>query len=58
MAAMTKEQFDEFEHSMIEEFEFALFEFVKRAASEGATAEEVQALPAVAELFKKTLLGY
>ncbi len=29
------------------EFELSLFEFVKRAAGEGATAEEVKALPAV-----------
>lgn len=32
----------------IYEFELALFEFVKRAAREDATAEEVEVLPAVA----------
>lgn len=34
----------------ISEFEFALLEFVKRATTKGATAEEVAALPAVAEI--------
>lgn len=32
------------------EFKDALFEFVKRAAKSSATAEEVQALPAVARV--------
>lgn len=32
------------------EFELALFEFVKRASQENATAEEVEALPAVARI--------
>lgn len=39
---MTKEE--------ISKLELVLFEFVKRAAAEGATAEEVEALPAVAEV--------
>lgn len=34
----------------IKEFELTLFEFVKRAASKGATAAEVEALPAVAQV--------
>lgn len=34
----------------IAEFELALLEFVKRASEKGATAEEVEALPAVAEV--------
>lgn len=37
------------------EFELALFEFVKRATKEGATAEEVEALPAVAQVLKEML---
>lgn len=41
---------------MIEEIKVSLYEFVKRAASEGATAEEVQALPAVANTLM-TLMG-
>ncbi len=40
-----------------DEFELALFEFVKRAAGENATAEEVDALPAVAQVLAK-MLGY
>lgn len=44
---MTKEQ--------ITEFEMVLFEFVKRAASTVATAEEVEALPAVAQVLMKLL---
>lgn len=32
----------------IKEFELTLFDFVKRAASEKATAKEVEDLPAVA----------
>lgn len=39
---MTKEE--------VTKFELVLFEFVKRAATEGATAEEVEALPAVARV--------
>ncbi len=39
---MTKEQIDE--------FELCLFEFVKRATAKDATAEEVEALPAVARV--------
>lgn len=34
----------------IKELELALFEFVKRASKENATAEEVDALPAVARV--------
>lgn len=34
----------------IDEFRLALLEFVKRAAEKGATAEEVEALPSVAEV--------
>lgn len=34
----------------IKEFELTLLDFVKRAASEKATAEEVEALPAVAQV--------
>lgn len=34
----------------IEEFELSLLRFVKRATKEGATAEEVEVLPAVARL--------
>ncbi len=39
------------------EFELALFEFVKRATKESATAEEVEALPAVAQVLAR-MLGY
>lgn len=35
------------------EMEDALLEFVKRASKEGATAAEVEALPAVAELLAR-----
>lgn len=38
------------ERNQINEFELALFEFVKRASKEGATAAEVEALPAVARV--------
>lgn len=33
----------------LREFRLALLEFVKRASKNGATAEEVEALPAVAD---------
>lgn len=36
--------------NQIDEFELALLEFVKRASKEGATAEEVVTLPAVARV--------
>lgn len=39
---MTKEQ--------VTEFELALLEFVKRTSTKNATAEEVEALPAVAKV--------
>lgn len=39
------------EKNEITEFKDALLKFVKRASKEGATADEVEALPAVAELF-------
>ena len=39
----------------IRELELALFEFVKRASKEGATAAEVEALPAVAQTLIKLL---
>ena len=42
----------------IYEFEIALFEFVKRASAYGATAEEVEALPAVAKVLKELIFGY
>lgn len=42
----------------IDEFELALLEFVKRASKEGATAEEVEALPAVARVLKELIFGY
>lgn len=45
---MTKEQ--------VKELELVLFEFVKRAASREATAEEMEALPAVANALV-SLLG-
>jgi len=38
-----------------DEFELALFEFVKRAAGQGATAEEVEALPTVAQVLMELL---
>lgn len=38
------------EKNQIVEFENALLEFVKRAASKEATTAEVEALPAVAEV--------
>lgn len=41
--------------NQIDEFELALLEFVKRASKEGATAEEVEALPAVAEALIKAI---
>lgn len=44
---MTKEQ--------IGEFELSLLEFVKRASEKGATAEEVEALPAVADALIRLL---
>lgn len=34
--------------NQIKEFELVLYEFVTRAANKNATAEEVEALPAVA----------
>ncbi len=36
----------------IHELERALLEFIKRAAKEGATAEEVKALPEVVQVLK------
>ena len=42
----------------IDEFELALFEFVKRASKEGATAEEVDALPAVARVLRELVYRY
>lgn len=44
--------------NQIDEFELALFEFVKRASKEGATVEEVEALPAVARVLKELIYGY
>lgn len=41
--------------NQIDEFELALFEFVKRAAEKGATAEEVEALPAVARVLVEAI---
>ncbi len=41
-----------------DEFELALFEFVKRAAGEDATAAEVEALPAVAQVLTELLRNY
>lgn len=35
------------------EFELLLLNFVKRASEKGATAEEVEALPAVAEILRE-----
>lgn len=46
---MTKEQIDE--------FKLSLFNFVKRAASKDATAEEVEALPAVARVLMESIEG-
>lgn len=40
-------------NTAIDEMEAALLEFVKRASKEGATAAEVEALQAVAELLMK-----
>ncbi len=37
------------------EFELTLFEFVKRAAAKEATAAEVEALPAVAQVLMELL---
>lgn len=37
----------------ITEFNAVLLEFVKRAAAKGATVEEVEALPAVAQVLKE-----
>lgn len=45
---MTKDQ--------INEFEISLLEFVKRAASEEATAAEVEALPAVARVLLDAIM--
>lgn len=42
----------------IDKFELALFEFVKRASKEDATAAEVEALPAVARVLKELVFGY
>ena len=39
----------------INEFELVLFEFVKRSSKEGATAEEVEALPAVARVLLEAI---
>ena len=47
---MSKEQIDE--------FEIALFEFVKRAASKNATPEEVAALPEVASVLLSLIDSY
>lgn len=41
------------ENSRIDEFEDSLLGFVKRASEKGATAAEVEALAAVAELLMK-----
>lgn len=40
------------------EYITALLEFVKRAAEKGATAEEVNALPAVAEVLRCIWFSY
>ena len=40
------------------DFELALLEFVKRAAGKGATAAEVEALPAVAEILRAIEFSY
>lgn len=37
------------DEQQVDEFRQALLEFVKRAAAKGATAEEVEVLPAVAD---------
>ena len=42
----------------IREFELALLEFVKRASAKGATADEVESLPAVAEALTKLLQSF
>lgn len=39
----------------INDFCLALLEFVKRAAEKGATAEEVEALPAVAHVLMEAI---
>lgn len=39
----------------INEFRLSLLEFVKRAAEKGATAEEVEALPAVARVLVEAI---
>ena len=39
----------------INEFRLALLEFVKRAAEKGATAEAVEALPAVARVLLEAI---
>ena len=39
----------------IDEFELALFKFVKRASEKDAAAEEVEALPAVASVLVELL---
>ena len=39
----------------IKDFELVRFEYVKRAASEKATAEEVEALPAVAQVLAELI---
>lgn len=41
-------------NNIIDEFKLALFEFVKRAALKNATAEEVEALPAVARVLMES----
>lgn len=38
------------DNKKVDEFELALLEFVKRASKKDATAEEVEALPAVARV--------
>lgn len=42
-------------NDQIGEFELALLEFVKRAASKNATAQEVEALPAVARVLVEAI---
>lgn len=39
--------------SEVRAFKLALLEFVKRASEKGATAEEVEALPAVADILAR-----
>ncbi len=43
------------DYKEIKEFRLALLEFVKRAAEKGATAEEVEALPAVARVLVEAI---